>query len=125
MLAAFGGNLSNTICGENLTTTEEREIQKREFDLQMRNYSKLANCSEAILEACTVPENLHNKTALEKIKLCNVTMKSFTTFTNTCITDDMKKNAKMQCTCWGKATLLKDEIQDLNCKINNEKNKQQ
>ena len=28
----------------------------------------------------------------------------------------------MQCTCWGKAMLLKDKIQDLNCKINNEKN---
>ena len=57
MLAAMGGNISNPICGENLTTTEEREIQQRDLDLQMKNYTQLANCSVAIIEACTVSKN--------------------------------------------------------------------
>ena len=122
MLAAMGGNISNPICGENSTTTEEREKQQRDLDLQMRNYSQLANCSAAILEACTVSEKMYNEAALNKIKSCYAKMLEFKKFTNTCLTAEMRNNAILQCTCCGQAMPMRDDIKHMNCSMNNEKN---
>ena len=83
MLMAVGGDISNPICGFNSTISVKRKRQQRDLDLHMENYDKLMNCSAAINEACNVPTNLYNQTALEKIKVCNATMENYRTFTKT------------------------------------------
>jgi len=121
MLMAIGGNLSNPICGENSTDSNVRRKNQRALDLHLDYYSKLNNCSEAIHEACDVPDDLHNETSLEKIKECNTTKEDFRILTKTCQTDKMKNNATMQCDCWAEARLKMKELQELECETNKAK----
>jgi len=121
MLIAVGGNLSNPTCGDNSTDNSARNKQQRSLDLHMDYYYRLINCSAAIHEACDVPDNLHNETSLEKIKECNTTMEEFKKLTKTCQTEEMKKNATMQCDCWAGAKQAMKEIQALKCETNKAK----
>merc|ERR1711892_422610 len=121
MLMAIGGNLSKPLCGTNTTDASTRKIQHRALDLHLENYDKLMNCSAAIQEACVVPENAYNETALVKIKACNASMEEFRNFTKTCMTNDMKNDATTQCACWAEGKTKMDAIKAQKCSINKEK----
>jgi len=121
MMMAIGGNISAPICGKNDTDATTRNRQQRALDLHLENYEKLMNCSAAIQEACTVPPNAYNETALVKIKACNSSMEEYRTFTKSCQTNAMKNNATGQCACWAEAKTKMDAIKKQKCSINNEK----
>jgi len=121
MMMAIGGNISAPICGKNDTDATTRNRQQRALDLHLENYEKLMNCSAAIQEACTVPPNAYNETALVKIKACNSSMEEYRTFTKSCQTNAMKNNATGQCECWAQAKTKMDAIKKQKCSINNEK----
>jgi len=121
MMMAIGGNMSAPLCGNNASDSTTRQRQQRALDLHLENYEKLMNCSAAIQEACTVPDKAYNETALVKIKACNSSMEEYRTFTKTCQTTEMKKDATKQCECWAEAKTKMNAIKALNCSINNEK----
>merc|ERR1712025_266528 len=121
MIMAIGGNISAPICGKNDTDATTRNRQQRALDLHLENYEKLMNCSATIQEACTVPENAYNETALVKIKACNSSMEEYRTFTKTCQTTEMKEDATKQCACWAEAKTKMNAIKAQKCSINNEK----
>merc|ERR1719481_1726414 len=86
MLEAIGGNLSNPICGQKSKGLE------RALDHHLSNYTQLLNCSKAILEACGVPDNLHNEESAKELKDCDKKMVEFKDFTQTCFTDKIKND---------------------------------
>merc|ERR1711942_157615 len=123
MIMAIGGNISAPLCGNNASDSTTRKRQQRALDLHLENYEKLMNCSATIQEACTVPENAYNDTALVKIKACNSSMEEYRTFTKTCKTTEMKEDATKQCECWAEAKTKMNAIKAQKCSINNEKKK--
>jgi len=121
MIMAIGGNISAPLCGNNASDSTTRQRQQRALDLHLENYEKLMNCSATIQEACTVPKNAYNETALVKIKACNTSMEEYRTFTKTCQTTEMKEDATKQCACWAEAKTKMNAIKAQKCSINNEK----
>merc|ERR1719320_1992916 len=115
-MMAIGGNISSPLCGNNASDSTTRKRQQRALDLHLENYEKLMNCSANIQEACTVPKNAYNETALAKIKACNTSMEEFRTFTKTCQTTEKKQVTAEKRKCvkvFGKCKKMEDQSVEL------------
>jgi len=92
LLIALGGNMTNLNCSGNPALTENATAY----------YNTLANCSESIPAACTVPSSIApNFTELDA---CKTYYESIETQNNVCL--KKKGNATEICDCWKTAASL-------------------
>eukprot|EP00092_Neocalanus_flemingeri_P007628 GFUD01008232.1.p1 GENE.GFUD01008232.1~~GFUD01008232.1.p1 ORF type:complete len:404 (-),score=96.54 GFUD01008232.1:108-1319(-) len=119
MLWAVGGNLSDPKCGESTNDSTRQERQNRELTTAISNYYKLINCSDSIHAACDL--NLQNETYnhadhSEKLTLCRKLKADFQNVTAECFDNTQKKkNATVQCECWGRAAVDVARIKKEKC----------
>jgi len=78
LIDAIGGNFSIPKCGDPAdNSTEALKIKEEELRYILTNYTKLMNCSVAIHEACTLPNETFNATIDAEMSLCNKTKWKF------------------------------------------------
>merc|ERR1711892_1058100 len=89
LLTALGGNVSNLTCGSQNTSGAGA----------VTTYTALANCSTAVSEACTVPNNTANFTLLDE---CKTYYENVQKTNAKCFKLTMKNDANETavCECW-------------------------
>merc|ERR1712106_143913 len=98
LLTALGGNVSNLTCGSQNTSGAGA----------VTTYTSLANCSSAVSEACTVPNNTANFTLLDE---CKTYYENVQKTNAKCFKLTMKNDANETavCECWKEAAAVVTE----------------
>jgi len=98
LLTALGGNVSNLTCGSQNTSGAGA----------VTTYTALANCSTAVSEACTVPNNTANFTLLDE---CKTYYENVQKTNAKCFKLTMKNDANETavCECWKEAAAVVTE----------------
>lgn len=127
LIDAIGGNFSSPKCGDPAdNSTEALKIKEEELRYILTNYTKLMNCSTAIKEACTLPNETFNATIEAEMSQCNKTKWKFILDSRACYQLQLQTkpaaSASALCGCWAQAAADVEAIKKLNCNTKKRQN---
>jgi len=99
LLMALGGNISSAACGE----ASKRSVTNRATNYALSNYTLLNNCSAAIQDACSLPDNTLNDQDVEVFQTCEDKFNQTKMLADDCRTNKKyTSDGTAACTCWSK-----------------------